>query len=359
MNISMLSFRLPMPGVKRGGVERIAHDLADGLGLRGHAVTVWSADPAPAGANYQVRSLPFSRLIRDELGFRLVSGFLGNLIALLPRYETPGVLIAHGDSLLLPLRGIPMLRIMHGSALDEARTARSNKRRIAQYLVYLQERITARTQPTVAISRSTSLRYHGICTTIPNGVDRQIFYPGGQPKAAEPTILFVGTLGGRKRGSQLIAWFRDVIRPAIPNARLWMVSEAGVPCDGVEYFSGLSADELADLYRRAWVYASPSVYEGFGLPYLEAMASGTPVIASMNPGGSEVLGGGRYGQLVKSDAEFPAAVFRALQNSQWRSMWAERGLKRASELSLTRMVERYETLLEQMAPSAELSEAHA
>ena len=355
----MLSFRLPVVGVKRGGVERVAHDLADGLSRRGHEVTVWSADPAPLHANYTVRALPFNSLIHDGLGFRLVSGFLGNLIALVPRYRSPGALIVHGDSLFLPLRGIPLLRIMHGSALDEARTAKSAKRRIAQYLVYIQERITARTQRTVAISRSTRLRYAGIREIIPNGVDQAIFFPSDRAKTAQPTILFVGTLGGRKRGTQLMDWFRDSILPEVPNARLWMVSEPGPRREGVEYFSGLSSVALADLYRRAWVFASPSVYEGFGLPYLEAMASGTPVIATQNAGSSEVLAGGRYGVLIKSDAEFAGAIVRALRDSEWRAIWTERGLERASELSLAKMVERYEVLLLSMARGAELSEAHA
>lgn len=360
LKIAMLSFRLPLAGVKRGGVERIAHDLAEGLSRRGHEVTVWSADPIPTGAAYRVRSLPFSSLIHDGLGFRLVSGFLGNLIALLPRYQA-GVLIAHGDSLLLPLRGIPLVRIMHGSALDEARTAPSLKRRIAQYLVYMQERITARTQRTVAISRSTRLRYAGIHDTILNGVNQEIFHPDQNAKTTDPTILFVGTLGGRKRGAKLIEWFHYTIRPAVPDARLWMVTELarGPECAGVEYFSGLSAIALAELYRRAWLFASPSVYEGFGLPYLEAMASGTPVVASINAGSSEVLGGGRYGLLVKSDVDFSSAVIHGLRDSEWRAAWSERGLERAAELSLAKMVERYEVLLRQMARSAELSEAHA
>lgn len=359
MKIAMLSFRLPVPGVKRGGVERVAHDLADGLSRRGHDVTVWSADPAPAYANYQVRALPFDSLIHDGLGFRLVSGFLGNLIALLPRYQRPDVLIAHGDSLFLPLRGIPLLRIMHGSAFDEARTAKSLKRRIAQYLVYVQERVTARTQRTVAISRSTRLRYSAIDKTIPNGVDQKVFFPSNAAKTEEPTILFVGTLGGRKRGTQLMDWFRDAILPAVPNARLWMVSEPGPQRERVESFSGLSSVALADLYRRAWIFASPSVYEGFGLPYLEAMASGTPVIATKNAGSSEVLDDGRYGTLIDNDAEFSAAILRGLADSEWRATWTERGLERASELSLTKMVDRYEALLLSMCRNAALSEAHA
>jgi len=333
----MLSFRLPTEGSKRGGVERVAHDLADGLARKGHQVTVWSADRAPAGARYRVRPLPCEWLIHNWLGFRLVSGYLGNILAVMPDYADADVIVAHGDSLLLPLRGIPVVRVMHGSALDEARTARSWLRKILQFGVWGQEWLTGRTQSCVAISRNTQMRYPAIRELIPNGVDLTRFFPAPDEKSPQPSILFVGTLGGRKRGSRLLEWFVDTIRPAQPNAVLWMVSEAGPAVEGVSYFTGIADDELAGLYRRAWVFASPSVYEGFGLPYLEAMASGTPVVATANPGSREVCTGG----LVERDEDFAAAVLEMLACPRG----IEEGLRRSRELSLERMVERYEAVL--------------
>ena len=50
-------------------------------------------------------------------------GYLGNVLALLPDYREFDAIIAHGDSLLLPLAGKPVVRVMHGSALGEARSA--------------------------------------------------------------------------------------------------------------------------------------------------------------------------------------------------------------------------------------------
>jgi glycosyltransferase involved in cell wall biosynthesis len=89
------------------------------------------------------------------------------------------------------------------------------------------------------------------------------------------------------------------------------------------------------------------------------MASGTPVIATKNAGSSEVLDDGRYGVLIENDTEFPTAILRGLEDSEWRAAWTQRGLERASELSLTRMVDRYETLLLSMCRKAALSEARA
>jgi len=353
----MLSFRLPQergqkPGLKRGGVERVAHDLAQGLALRGHEVVVWSADPAPHGSAYQVHRLPGGRLIHNWLGFRLVSGYLGNLLALFPHYSDAQVLIAHGDSLLLPLRGIPLLRIMHGSALDELLTARSPLRTALQFGVYLQECLTAFTQSTVAISRNTQRRYPAIRRVIPNGVDLRRFYAG--TKALHPTILFVGTLGGRKRGRMLLEAFQNVIRPKMPEAQLWMVTEPGPDAAGVSYLTGLSNADLAERYRQAWVFASPSCYEGFGLPYLEAMASGTAVVATANVGSRELLDGGRYGRLVENDAEFPKAVLEMLRDRELRERYAGCGLERARQFSVERTVEQYEAVLESLVPHPQL-----
>ena len=355
MKIAMLSFRLPQsgpqkPGLTRGGVERVAHDLAQGLAERGHNMTVFSADSAPPGCAYQVCQIPGSKLIHNWLGFRLVSGYLGNLLALFPAYGDAEVLIAHGDSLLLPLRGIPVLRIMHGSALDEALTSRSLARAVLQLGVYVQEWLTAATQLTVGISPNTRKRYRAIHSIIPNGVNTARFFPG--PKAVDPTILFVGTLDGRKRGRLILSAFEDFIRPAMPEARLWMVTEPGSPSDGVTYLSGLSSDELAERYRQAWVFASPSCYEGFGLPYLEAMASGTAVVATANAGSRELLDGGRYGRLVELDARFPADVLEILSNRQMRDRYSKCGLERARRFSVESTVEQYERVLESLVARA-------
>src|SRR4029078_7702209 len=86
---------------------------------------------------------------------RLTMGYLGNVLALVPGYREFDVIIAHGDSLLLPLTGKPVLRVMHGSALGEAMHARSVGRFALQCGVFCQELLTAATgRRTVAVSES-------------------------------------------------------------------------------------------------------------------------------------------------------------------------------------------------------------
>ena len=117
------------------------------------------------------------------------------------------------------------------------------------------------------------------------------------------------------------------MRPAVPDATLTIVGPPGRAVKGVEYRTGITMSELAACYRSAWLYASPSRYEGFGLPYVEAMASGIPVVASPNPGSREVLEGGRFGVLA-SDEEFPTAIVDLLRDEGARarqSFWRRAG----------------------------------
>jgi glycosyltransferase involved in cell wall biosynthesis len=179
---------------------------------------------------------------------------------------------------------------------------------------------------------------------IANGADLAAFRPDPAERSPEPSLLFVGALGGRKRGARLVEWFADTIGPAFPTCTLTMLSEPGAAVPGVSYRSGLDGTALAKLYRSAWVYCSPSTYEGFGLPYLEAMASGTPVVATPNPGSREVLADGAAGLLVPDDA-FPGAVVRLLGDAAERARLAALGLARAQAFTLDRMIDAYESLL--------------
>ena len=344
LRLAVFSYGLPVVGRKRGGIERVAHQLADGLARRGHALTVWTHDPRPDGAAYEVRPLPWHRFVNTWLGRRLTMGYLGNLLAVLPDYGPVDVIIAHGDSLLLGLLGRPVLRIMHGSALAEARTARSPWRFLMQMGVYAQELLTGIIQPgCVGVSANTCRSNPFVRRCIPNAVDLGTFYPDPAGKTLQPSVLFVGTLTGRKRGRLLLDWFDGTVRPRHPSATLDFVGAAGPSCLGVVYHTGLDDADLAALYRRAWVYASPSSYEGFGLPYLEAMASGTPVIATPNPGSREVLD--RGAGLLADDSTFAEQLAELLADAPRRQEYIARGLERAREHSLETMLDRYEALL--------------
>jgi phosphatidyl-myo-inositol alpha-mannosyltransferase len=352
MRIAVFSYGLPVPGEKRGGIERAAHLLAEGLAERGHQVVVYSHDPQPAGASYRVRDLPWKAFVNTWIGRRVTMGYLGNIMAVLPDYGEFDAIIAHGDSLLLPLTRKPIVRVMHGSALEEALHATSPWRFVLQLGIYVQELATALLERgTVAVSENTRRANPFIHRVIPHGVDTRIFQPFPAEKSPAPSVVFVGAQLGRKRGNFLVDVFSRVIRPVLPDAELMFVGPAGPSIPGVSYHTGVSDDALASLYRRAWVYASPSTYEGFGLPYLEAMSCGTAVVATPNPGSREVLGDGYEG--LVADTAFGAAVLNLLQNPDRRRALEAEGAARARQFSLPQMIDRYEALL------TGLQESHA
>jgi glycosyltransferase involved in cell wall biosynthesis len=105
---------------------------------------------------------------------------------------------------------------------------------------------------------------------------------------------------------------------------------------------------MAELYRSAWVFCMPSTYEGFGLPYVEAIASGTPVVTSSNPGAEEILGGGRGG-LIVPDAEIGQALLQLLTSESRRSELAAAGLERARYFSWDAAIDRLEVIYREVA----------
>ena len=347
MRLAVFSPGLPVPAQKRGGIERAAHTLAQGLAERGHYIVVFSHDPKPAGAAYEVRELPWKSFVNTWLGRRMTMGYLGNVMAVMPDYRSFDAIIAHGDSLLLPLTGKPILRVMHGSALGEARHAASLGRFVLQCGVFAQELLSALIEPgTVAVSENTRRDNPFIRHVIPHGVDSRIFQPMPREKTTAPSLIFVGAREGRKRGAFILDIFQRVVRPAFPEATLMFVGAQGEGLPGVTYHTGVSDEVLASLYRRAWLCTSPSTYEWFGLPYLEAMACRTAVIATSNPGSREVLAGD-CGRLVE-DVAFGPAILELLKDEGRRSVMEAAGLRRARELSLDSMLDRYETLLERL-----------
>jgi glycosyltransferase involved in cell wall biosynthesis len=99
--------------------------------------------------------------------------------------------------------------------------------------------------------------------------------------------------------------------------------------DYVQWIGYVDEADKAALYRLADVFVFPSEYEGFGLPPLEAMACGTPVIAWDSVVADEVLEGGAY--LVKTAREMAGAIFALLLQNPLRETMVNQGLAQATK----------------------------
>ena len=161
------------------------------------------------------------------------------------------------------------------------------------------------------------------------------------PKASAPTVLFVGTYGNRKRGKLLMEVFARDVLPKLPEAQLWMVCSDAPAAAGVCVLGRISQAELVDRYQRAWVFCLPSTYEGFGIPYIEAMAAGTAVVASPNVGAVEVTREGQDG-LIAADDKLGGALLQVLTDDVLRHKLEAAGRKRVEDFDLDSVCERYE-----------------
>lgn len=299
LRIGLFHADIPLPERKPGGAAVYVSRLADALAEAGHEVEMWCYEGDPAEPRVHLK-----RLRPRWLGtWRVPRHYLAPLTLNLRRTQHLDVLHLFGDDWFFVRRRVPTVRTMLGSALLEAVTATSLPRRAESTLIFALEQLSACLADAVyGIGVDSQTLYRG------DGILASGIVPAGGPPIPEtrPTILFVGAWEGRKRGSLLHRIFTQEVRPRLPDAQLWMVSNHAEAGNGVCWFARPSDAELRDLYRRAWTFCLPSSYEGFGLPYLEALASGLDVIATPNFGALSMLQGA--GRIVSDEGLGDALV---------------------------------------------------
>ncbi len=214
----------------------------------------------------------------------------------------------------------------------------------------------------IAISNSTKndiVKFLGIpaekISVVYQGVDHQIYYPRKRDEQSNEYILFVGSDDPRKNFITLLEAFSIVKKDS--RFKSLKVVQTGFSRDGTARNATLEAidrlhltddiifpdfwgeDELAKYYSNAVCFVLPSLYEGFGLPPLEAMACGCPVITSNVSSLPEVVGDA--GILV--DPEDPnrlaEEIVRVLTDNELKNSMIEKGLSRAKEFTWQKTAE--------------------
>ncbi|MEA2684647.1 MAG: phosphatidyl-myo-inositol alpha-mannosyltransferase [Chloroflexota bacterium] len=333
MKIALVHTTLPNPVRRKdNGVTHWVHRLGNHLVEAGHEVTAFSADPRPPDALYAVRPLPAPAwATRGVLGRALALPWFLNRI---PSRDFD-VVSTHGDDPFFFARN--RVRSFYGSALGEMLSAVRWRRRASTALNYPLELLSAALAPAaVAMSNTTQRHFPFVKRRVEFAVDGRVYHPGA--KAKEPTILFVGTVKGRKRGDFLLDVFQTVVRPAVPNARLLMVCDEPVSGEGVVDMGRVATEaDMGELYRSAWVYCLPSTYEGLSLTYLESLASGTAAIFTPARAAREALGEPPAG-LLPSDEDYGQAIVRVLSDEVFRQDLEQRGVRRAEFYTWQRTV---------------------
>ena len=248
---------------------------------------------------------------------------------MLPRIADADVLWSPFGTLPLRLR-IPAVVTVH----DYSSLTMPGKHRlktIASFNLFI-GRSLERARRVAAVSHSVAeetVRWFGVprerIEIVPNGVD-DFFRPGGTPG---DFILYAGTLEPRKGLDDLFAVWGSLPAPrprlVVCGGRGWRVR---APAD-VEWTGWVERERLRELYQRALLFVYPSRYEGFGLPPLEAMACGAPVIATRTGAIPEFAGDaallidpGDRGALAES-------MLRLLRDPSLRAELGARGIERA------------------------------
>ena len=166
-----------------------------------------------------------------------------------------------------------------------------------------------------------------------------------------PYVLTVGTLEPRKNQEALVRAFQE-LSPSFPNLKLVLAGGQGWGAekllqavkesparDRIELLGKVPSQDLPALYAGAEVFAFPSLYEGFGLPVLEAMAAGTPVLTSNTSSLPEVAGDAALLVDPHSLDSIRQGLERLLEDESLRKTLVQRGRDREQTFTWQRTAE--------------------
>ncbi len=327
-----------------GGVSEHLHHLTVALRQRGHDARILTGrypgtyeDPPWVHRVGQVRVLPALGFFnKTQLTLTLSPGLPLEVRAFFRQHRFD-IVHTHGPLAL----NLPFLALHYGNGVQVATFHTAfvgwNFNRIGKVFFRRAARKIARS---IVVSRvaweAVAPHYPGRYVLVPNGIDLTRFRPDGPLpplNLRRPVILYLGRMEPRKGFPLLLEAFRRVKR-RLPEATLLAVGGGAyletyrrrVPPElrnSVHFTGFVPARDLPAYYRYADLYTSPAIGgETFGIVLLEAMASGTPVVASDIPGYRQVITPGRNGLLV--DVRNPEAYAEALVAVLSRPALAER-----------------------------------
>lgn len=187
---------------------------------------------------------------------------------------------------------------------------------IAPLLEPVIEKLRARIAVSEVARETLTIHLDTDAVVIPNGITVDLFASGDTKSAwsREITIGFLGRFEEPRKGVELLLGALPAIAKALPNARI-LIAGPGQGLDlmqsvppnlrsRLEFLGRLSEEEKAIFLRSIDIYVAPNTGgESFGIILAEAMAAGTPIVASDIPAFLNVLGSGRFGLTFKNEDE--------------------------------------------------------
>ncbi|GAA0861777.1 glycosyltransferase family 4 protein [Sphingopyxis soli] len=315
-----------------GGGIRVIAQYAEGLRQRGHDVTIVVPAPRPYGRLQRVRnSLPFHKPRHVKSHF----DGTGVTVKMLERWrpvraaDVPpaDVIIATWWETAEWIADFPEDRGRKFHFVQGYEIWNGDKDRVDAALRLPTQKITVSRWLEAILVDQLGLDPPGF---VPNGVDRSLFFAGEREMPDGPTVGFVYAPNPMK-GSDIAIEAISLAREKRPELRCIAFGHAE-PTDAmplpsfVQYHVSPRQDRLGALYGRCSAWLFPSREEGFGLPILEAMASGTPVIAMPSGAAPELLAQGGGTLLRSADAREMSEIileYCGMQKAKWGALSRE------------------------------------
>jgi glycosyltransferase involved in cell wall biosynthesis len=362
MRIGLDGFALIKP---KTGVGHYTLELAQALAALQpeHSFELISPYPFPEEISQEIACLPNLRTVSVKMnGLNRRWWAVG-----LPRYVRKAQLdLFHGTNYEVPLWNrrrnvitVHDLSVFTHPETHDTRMAGRARRRLPIMLRTASRVIT----PTEAVKNelATQFKIDPTRIAVTHEAPRKNFFPvesdeavavRGRLEIDDDFILFVGTIEPRKNLKMLLRAFARILKETplrpqlvIAGAEGWLIEEFSEAAtandfgDRLRLTGYLNDEDLRALYSSCKLFVYPSLYEGFGLPPLEAMACGAPVIASRIPAHEETLNDNALLVDPHDDVALSQAIIGLLENESARERLAKNGKQHAKHFSWDKTAE--------------------
>lgn len=345
LRVVVLALEWPSPSRHAGGVGRYAKRLCEWLSCHVDLTVVTGPEPEPMEGDGRLVVVDTTRP-----GGRFARYYVAPLRAARVVDElAPDIVHSHGDDWPLVLRSrrhAPVVRTYHGRSAAEARSGPPLRRTNHVVLAGIEQICRSRYAAAVGTGPDSASAFRCERLIPPVlGLEADL----APAKDDVPLAMFIGGFSTRKRGELALRAVTEA-RRSVPGLRFAVVgpsTERDRYPAWVEFHDRLDDAAVRLLVRRSWVLIAPSTYEGFGIPVWEAMASGTPVLATPSPGIDFLANGGSCA--VVADGSLGTELVELLRGDERRASQAAGGLARALEVARMGQPEQYLELYEKAA----------
>ena len=312
------------------GIGRFARHVLSGL--RYHPIPL-TGHPAAAFDSYRL-ARAVSGLRRDDLFFS--PGYNSPLTC-----PSPFVFTIHDLShVFCPENSSPLIRLYYASIMKRACRRATDILTVSEF------------------TRSQILQWSGVSPekvhNVSCGVDSAYCPDGDSYSFPFPYLLSVSNRKPHKNECRIVEGFAKsgvaadvhLVLTGLPNAALAQCIERGRVTGSVHFTGHILEEKLPSLYRGAQALIFPSLYEGFGLPILEAMACGTPVVTSNVTAMPEVATDASLLIDPSSAEQISGAIDEVVNNASLRAHLRSKGLLRAKEFSWEKTIRRVKQVVE-------------